>query len=102
MSFRPHTPTTPRWRRMAQWLLLAVLVSAQTLAFAHELSHHDLTDSDWCAVCSVGGDLEGDLRTTVQPPAGPAPDGHFRTALPAPVATQPVAAHAPRGPPLNP
>jgi hypothetical protein len=49
-------------------ILLSLMLAVQSLSFAHELSHHQATDAEYCSICSgpSGSEALAQLETVTQ------------------------------------
>jgi hypothetical protein len=54
-------------------ILLSLMLAVQSLSFAHELSHHQAADAEYCSICSgpSGGEALAQLETVTQLPQCP-------------------------------
>ena len=54
-------------------ILLSLMLAVQSLSFAHELSHHQATDAEYCSICSgpSGSEALAQLETVTQLPQCP-------------------------------
>ena len=54
-------------------ILLSLMLAVQSLSFAHELTHHQAIDAEYCSVCSgpSGSDVLAQTETVTQQPQRP-------------------------------
>lgn len=79
-------------------VVLAVLLCAQSLSFAHEMGHLDAGDTNLCAVCSISTGLDSPVHVEHEFPDSQ-PAIHTGCGNPAPVgprvSASPLTARAP-------
>lgn len=93
--------TSNHWLNLARGALAALLLFAQAAALAHDVDHGPGVESELCATCSIGGNLQHTATAQHEAPVEPG----LRAAENHALQTQTAPGHlhhaCARGPPIH-